>query len=346
MDVDSDRMGRLGVHGVAMLVHRDLGWKFREQFESDYAIDAVVESAVDGRPTGRVVALQIKSGKSYFSEAAPGGGWFMRGPKWHMNRWLEFQMPVLVVLFDPGTGCAYWVHVSPETAKFTAEGYKLHVPATQVLDASAKPQIGQIAERWAPVRGDDWTRVRNAVARCLAEGIPVQPTSSLWEAFAANLASRATMGADFSVMPVQAYNLRLAGDAAAVELAADSGNVSLNLRQLRGTWSVPTAKPVYVFENLVVPTAAVQRWGRRTAPLVCLRGYPTAAAEYLLLGIGFCGARVRVHTDHDHFGTLISRTLFNRTIDYEEWCPSTRPSPAEAYEEYCLNEILDAIGPT
>ncbi|MBB5155960.1 hypothetical protein [Saccharopolyspora phatthalungensis] len=43
MGPSSDRVGRVGVHGVALLVVGELGWKFREQNESDWGIDAIIE---------------------------------------------------------------------------------------------------------------------------------------------------------------------------------------------------------------------------------------------------------------------------------------------------------------
>jgi len=68
MGAESDRVGRLGVHGVALLVVGALGWKFREQRESDWGIDAIIEIAEDDRPIGRLIALQIKSGESRLSQ--------------------------------------------------------------------------------------------------------------------------------------------------------------------------------------------------------------------------------------------------------------------------------------
>lgn len=44
------------------------GWLFREQYLHDYGIDAQVEIVINGVPTGKLIAIQIKSGKSYFSE--------------------------------------------------------------------------------------------------------------------------------------------------------------------------------------------------------------------------------------------------------------------------------------
>lgn len=52
MGPDSDRIGRVGVHGVALLTVGDLRWKFREQYESDWGIDAIIEIADDDQPVG------------------------------------------------------------------------------------------------------------------------------------------------------------------------------------------------------------------------------------------------------------------------------------------------------
>ena len=44
-------------------------WLFRRQLESDFGIDAQVEVVdEEGKPTGQLVALQIKSGPSYFKK--------------------------------------------------------------------------------------------------------------------------------------------------------------------------------------------------------------------------------------------------------------------------------------
>jgi hypothetical protein len=42
-------------------------WLFRRQLESDFGIDAQAEIVNDeGNPTGQFVAMQIKSGPSFF----------------------------------------------------------------------------------------------------------------------------------------------------------------------------------------------------------------------------------------------------------------------------------------
>ena len=59
---------RIGVHEVALVFLKAFGWIEREQPISDFGIDMHVEIVQEGRPTGQMIALQIKSGKSFFEE--------------------------------------------------------------------------------------------------------------------------------------------------------------------------------------------------------------------------------------------------------------------------------------
>lgn len=137
-----------------MLIHKEFGWVFREQHESDHGIDALVETAVAGRPEGRLVALQIKSGASWFNEQRKGVGWIFRGPKRNFSYWLNYQLPVLVILFDPRTGRGYWAHVTPETVHSTLKGSSILVPDSHPLDSSTKSDIERIVKSWRYFPGE------------------------------------------------------------------------------------------------------------------------------------------------------------------------------------------------
>lgn len=54
--------------GVSKLDHyfSSYGWLFREQMIHDYGIDAHVEITNENYPTGELIAIQIKSGMSFF----------------------------------------------------------------------------------------------------------------------------------------------------------------------------------------------------------------------------------------------------------------------------------------
>lgn len=69
-------VGSIGVTRTTLAIKEELGWLFREQATEDYGIDAHAE-AVDGDLVlGRLLALQIKSGASWFRRPGPDGWWF------------------------------------------------------------------------------------------------------------------------------------------------------------------------------------------------------------------------------------------------------------------------------
>ncbi len=140
------------MHGVGRLVHRELGWKFREQHESDVGVDALVEVVERGRATGRLLALQIKAGRSWFREPAPSPGWVFRESRRHLTYWLGHDLPVLVVLYDDDLQVGYWQHVAADTVAPTDAGFKLVVPADNRLDESAATPLRELVARWPATR--------------------------------------------------------------------------------------------------------------------------------------------------------------------------------------------------
>jgi len=77
---------RVGVSAVEGVVLKEFGWLFREQAVSDYGIDALIEEVdSDNKPTGKPVALQIKSGPSFFKRK--GSDYIFYGEPRHLNYW-------------------------------------------------------------------------------------------------------------------------------------------------------------------------------------------------------------------------------------------------------------------
>lgn len=125
---------------------RDLGWIFRAQPTEDYGIDAHAE-VVDGEDVrGRLVALQVKSGLSWFSEPGTGGWWF-RPDTNHVNYWLDHSLPVAVVVYHPETKLCHWQLIRRDTLERTSKGnWKILVPESQIIDESARAPLGTAAE--------------------------------------------------------------------------------------------------------------------------------------------------------------------------------------------------------
>ncbi|GGU15164.1 hypothetical protein GCM10010178_03330 [Lentzea flava] len=119
---------------------------FREPGEEDLGIDAHFEIVEDGKSLGLLLAVQIKSGRSWFESPAEGGWWF-RPDQDHVEYWLSHSIPVIVVLADNESSTCYWQHVSASTLiKSRKRGWKLLVPSTHVLDASAVVPLREVAE--------------------------------------------------------------------------------------------------------------------------------------------------------------------------------------------------------
>ena len=129
---NSDLISRIGIHGVATIIHK-MGWLFREQPISDYGIDAHIEQMIDGRPTGRLLAAQIKCGQSWFEETDE-NGYVYRGDPNHLDYWSSHSLPVIIVLFDQDKNQAFWVPVEKSRIITLSSGWKITVPFNSIID--------------------------------------------------------------------------------------------------------------------------------------------------------------------------------------------------------------------
>lgn len=134
---------RIGVSAI-QLKFETMGYGFREQSVSDYGIDAHVEIVENEQATGRLIALQIKSGESWFKESHE-KGFIYRGDESHLDYWLNHTLPVLIALYNPKEEAAYWQIITRETVINTEKGWKVDVPYTQQINNESKTLFQQIA---------------------------------------------------------------------------------------------------------------------------------------------------------------------------------------------------------
>lgn len=143
---DTAGTSRIGVLAIGLLVEKALGWAFREQPVNDVGIDAHAEARTkDGKLSGRLVALQIKAGPSYFGEEVS-GGYVYRGDAEHLAYWSRHSLPVIVVLHHPETNVTLWQALSSETVVSTGKGWKVIVPHSNTFDNRAHKEWASIAE--------------------------------------------------------------------------------------------------------------------------------------------------------------------------------------------------------
>lgn len=135
---------RGGVALVQAVTVTNLKWLFREQSVSDFGIDAHVEVVANGRATGRLLALQIRSGESYFRGATP-QGFVFRDSTAHLEYWLNHSLPVLIVICRATSQEAYWQVISHHTVERTEGGWKTLVPHTQPYGVAAAESLARLA---------------------------------------------------------------------------------------------------------------------------------------------------------------------------------------------------------
>lgn len=171
---------RLGVSALAYFF-AGLGWLFREQPIHDFGIDAHVEIVEDERPTGKLIALQIKSGSSFFTEETEDAYIFRTDDK-HVTYWVGHSMPVVLVLYDPETKRAVWQEVSKQTVESTGKGWKLAVPKVNDLEQPERcaAALARLAQPQPYVRRLNRLRVDRHWMNLLAQGHEVRIRFDDW----------------------------------------------------------------------------------------------------------------------------------------------------------------------
>lgn len=148
----SEQMGAKGMRMVQHRVEEYLGWVFRDISARDFGIDAQVEViSSDNKATGRLLAAQVKCGPSFLKESAEGGFRFREDLN-HLEYWLAYSLPVILVLCDPEADECWWVEVTEEYVRRTKKAWTIIVPKDQPLDRGAKQALQRLAKRPRPRR--------------------------------------------------------------------------------------------------------------------------------------------------------------------------------------------------
>ncbi|MHB1173465.1 MAG: DUF2399 domain-containing protein, partial [Lacisediminihabitans sp.] len=124
----------------------------------------------------------------------------------------------------------------------------------------------------------------------------------------------AGVAADELSSTVLVHRLQLPGPLG--DLTAAGEPIVLTLRQVRRL-EVPVPRaPVFVCENPSVVDAAARELRDASAPIVCILGQPSLAAELLLQKLSPTG--IRYHGDFDGGGVCIANHLYER-FGFEAW---------------------------
>lgn len=135
---------RLGVSKLD-LYFSSHGWLFREQMIHDFGIDAHVEITSENYPTGELIAIQIKSGMSFFSEENEHSYVFRTEDK-HIEYWSNHTLPVILVLYNPDEDVLYWQVVNESNVASTGKGWKIEVPKAKKLDDDSLSVLRELTQ--------------------------------------------------------------------------------------------------------------------------------------------------------------------------------------------------------
>ncbi len=136
------RTARLGVAKLDELFST-VGWLFREQLTHDVGIDAQVEVVTDNEASGHLIAIQVKSGASYFKETTKRNIVFRPSLR-HVRYWLKYSLPVIVVLYEPTRGRLFWAPVTEDTLQESKSGFRLDIPWSSVLNVESTQSLAAL----------------------------------------------------------------------------------------------------------------------------------------------------------------------------------------------------------
>lgn len=135
---------RLGVNAVEQITLRELGWIFREQPVVDMGIDAQIELVDHGQPTGKLLAVQIKTGLSHFHET--NGHYVYYGDLTHLDYWTGHSLPVIFVAYFLESDTTLWASVDEDSVERTSSGWKIAIPKSQVFGDRTSESLSVLFE--------------------------------------------------------------------------------------------------------------------------------------------------------------------------------------------------------
>lgn len=144
---DSQLIGELGEAAVRKRF-LSIGFQFDHRSRLEAGIDGLAEVMIDGEPTARMIAVQIKSTRAgkYRSETETGFTYLLELKD--LQYWKTSNLPVIVVLYRESDDSCYWCQV--QTQPGTEQRLLTFDKNRDVLDRSS---IDRLASLTVPVNG-------------------------------------------------------------------------------------------------------------------------------------------------------------------------------------------------
>lgn len=150
---------QLGAKGEAAVEWQftTLGWGAIGSARHDLGTDLFLLARDDrGYDLGLPVGAQVKTGASFFNEpkydeaGAAVGWWFRDSDREHVDYWLGYAIPHLIILHNDSTGISYWAHVTDASVVPTGKGAKVFVPSENTISLECRDALLRVAASKRP----------------------------------------------------------------------------------------------------------------------------------------------------------------------------------------------------
>lgn len=149
---ETSELGEKGVRMIADAVEDEMHWIFRPTTKTDVGIDGEIEYKTDDRKcTGKLMAVQIKCGQSYFKEPTSRGYIFRCRPE-TVNYWLSLSIPVILCLCNNITNKIYWCHITVETIQKLEASYKILIPYENEFNKDNQFKLEKVFDSVIPIQ--------------------------------------------------------------------------------------------------------------------------------------------------------------------------------------------------
>lgn len=160
-------------------------WMFREQPIDDIGIDAHMEIVEKNGETKQLLALQIKSGKSWFEESREGNIIFRKINERQYNYWTTNSLPCIIVLYNPEDDLCIWQELTQATIKRTKEGdgkgYFIEIPKNQIfLDIESHSKLLDITNLPEHITNYNFLLSQKKFMQLIQSGISIKLHATEW----------------------------------------------------------------------------------------------------------------------------------------------------------------------
>jgi hypothetical protein len=176
----SDQTGDVGEKTIDLLFTREFGWSYHQFGNKRAGIDGEVEIVEDGDElSGRLLAVQVRSGASYFARTTA-SGIIYEGNQDELDYWLRYSLPVVLVLYNPDADVAYWTAITDDVVESTGKGWKTVVPFKHTLTSDWKNELAALADVPLATQRLRQLSMHNGLMTFIAEGGSIGISATVW----------------------------------------------------------------------------------------------------------------------------------------------------------------------